>query len=88
MTNIINKPVPEILLKTASGVLLPTVKYITASVLIQNMESPVQHNFFVVGDCIAPAILRLDFLQNHNLVLEDTVQVHLREHNYHRNTNS
>jgi len=31
MTNIIDKLVPEILLKTASGVLLPTVKYITAS---------------------------------------------------------
>jgi len=79
MTNIIDKPVPEILLKTASGVLLPTVKYITASVLIENMESPVQHDFFVVNDLIAPAILGLDFLQNHNLVLdfsEDAVQVY------------
>jgi len=79
MINIIDKPVPEILLKTASGVLLPTVKYITTSVLIENMESPVQHDFFVVSDLIAPAILGLDFLQNHNLVLdfsEDTVQVY------------
>ena len=79
MTNIIDKPVPEILLKTASGVPLPTVRYITASVLIQNMETPVQHNFFVVSDLIAPVILGLDFLQNHSLVLdfsEDTVQVY------------
>ena len=45
MTNIIEKSVPKILLKTASGIPLPTVKYITASVLIQNMETPVQHNF-------------------------------------------
>ena len=45
MTNIIEKPIPRILLKTASGVPLPTVKYITASVLIQNMKTPVQHNF-------------------------------------------
>ena len=79
MTNIIEKPVPRILLRTASGVPLPTVKYITASVLIQNMETPVQHSFFVVSDLIAPAILGLDFLQYHNLVLDfsgNTVQVY------------
>ena len=79
MTNIIKKPVPRILLKTASGVPLPTIKYVTASVLIQNMETPVQHNFFVVSDLIAPAILGLDFLQYHNLVLdfsEETIQVY------------
>jgi len=69
MTNIIEKPVPKILLKTASGVPLPTVKYITASVLIQNIETPVQHNSFVVRDLIAPAILGIDFLQHHSLVL-------------------
>jgi len=76
MTNIIDKPVPEILLTMASGVPLPTVQYITASVLIQNMETLVQYDFFVVSDLIAPG---LDFLQNHSLVLdfsEDTVQVY------------
>ena len=79
MTNIVENPVPRILLKTASGIPLPTVKYVTASVLIQNMETPVQHNFFVVHDLIAPAILGVDFLQHHSLVLdfsEQTVQVY------------
>ena len=79
MTNIVQQPVPKILLKTASGVPLPVVQYITASVLIQSMEIPVQHDFFVVSDLIAPAILGLDFLQHHSLVLdfsEDTVQVY------------
>ena len=79
MTNIVENPVPRTLLKTASGIPLPTVKYVTASVLIQNMETPVQHNFFVVHDLITPAILGVDFLQHHNLVLdfsEQTVQVY------------
>ena len=79
MTNIVQQPVPKILLKTASGVPLPVVQYITASVLIQSMEIPVQHDFFVVSDLIAPAILGLDILQHHSLVLdfsEDTVQVY------------
>jgi len=35
MTNIMQQPVPKILLTTASGVPLPVVQYITASVLIQ-----------------------------------------------------
>ena len=79
MTNIVENPVPRILLKTASGILLPTVKYVMVSVLIQNMETPVQHNFFVVHDLIAPALLGVDFLQHHSLVLdfsEQTVQVY------------
>ena len=62
MTNTIEKPVPRILLRTASGVSLSTVKYITTSVLIQTWrETPVQHSFFVVSDLISPAILGLNF---------------------------
>ena len=45
MTNTIEKPIPKVLLKTASGMQLPVVNYITASVLIQNMETPLQHDF-------------------------------------------
>ena len=61
MTNTIEKPIPKVLLKTASDMQLPVVNYITASVLIQNMETPLQHDFFVVSDLITPAILGLDF---------------------------
>jgi len=39
MTNIIEKPVPKVLLRTASGIPLPVVGYVTASVLIQNVET-------------------------------------------------
>ena len=45
MSIIIEKPVPTILLRTASGVPLPVVKYVTASVLIQNMETILRHDF-------------------------------------------
>ena len=79
MTNITEKPVPTILLRTASGIPLPIVKYVTASVLIQNMETTLQHDFFVVSDLIVPAILGLDFLQQHGLVLDfssNAVQVY------------
>ena len=65
MTNIIEKPVPKVLLRTASGIPLPVVSYVTASVLIQNVETLLQHDFCVVSDLIVPAILGLDFLQQH-----------------------
>ena len=82
MTNITEKPVPTILLRTASGIPLPVVKYVTASVLIQNMETILRHDFFVVSDLIVPAILGLDFLQQHGLVLDfssKAVQVYPKE---------
>lgn len=50
------KPVPQLLLRTASGALLPVIDYIRASVLKQNMDAPVQHDFAVVSDLITPAI--------------------------------
>ena len=82
MTNITEKPVPKVLLRTASGIPLPVVKYVTATVLIQNMETMIQHDFFVVSDLIVPAILGLDFLQQHGLVLDfssNVVQVYPKE---------
>ena len=45
MTNITEKPVPTILLWTASGIPLPVVKYVTASVLIQDMETILRPDF-------------------------------------------
>ena len=45
MTNVTEKPVPKVLLRTASGIPLPVVKYVTASVLVQNMEIML-HDFF------------------------------------------
>ena len=44
MTNITEKPVPKVLLKTA----LPVVKYVTASVFIQNMETKIHHFLWLV----------------------------------------
>ena len=69
MTNVTEKPVPKVLLRTASGIPLSVVKYVTASVLVQNMETML-HDFFVVSNLIVPAILGLDFLQQHGLVLD------------------
>ena len=69
MINITEKPLPKMLLRTASGIPLSIVKYVTASVLIQDMQRMLQQDFFVVSDLIVPAILGLDFLQQHGLVL-------------------
>ena len=82
MINITEKPLPKILLRRASGIPLPIVKYVTASVLIQNMQRMLQQDFFVVSDLIVPAILGLDFLQQHGLVLDfsnNVVQVYPKE---------
>ena len=80
MANITEKPVSKVLLRTASGIPLPVVKYVTASVLIQNMETML-HDFFVVSDLIVPTMLGLDFLQQHGLVLDfssNAVQMYLK----------
>ena len=45
MINITEKPLPKMLLRTASGIPLPIVKYVTASVLIQNMQRMLQQDF-------------------------------------------
>jgi len=82
MINITEKPLPKVLLRTASDTPLPIVKYVTASVLIQNMQRMLQQDFFVVSDLIVPAILGLDFLQQHGLVLDfsnNVVQVYPKE---------
>ena len=82
MINIREKPLPKVLLRTASGIPLPIVKYVTASVVIQNMQRMLQQDFFVVSDLIVPGILGLDFLQQHGLVLDfsnNVVQVYPKE---------
>ena len=61
MTNTIEKPIPKVLLKTAPGMRLSVINYVTTSVNIQNMETPLQHDCFVVNDLITPAILGLSF---------------------------
>ena len=45
MTNTIEKPILKVLLRTASGMQLPVAYYVTTSVLIQSMETPLQHGF-------------------------------------------
>ena len=45
MTNTVEKPIPIVLLKTASGMQLPVVNYLTTFVLIQHMKTSPQHDF-------------------------------------------
>ena len=68
MTNTTEKPILKVLLRTASGMQLPVVNYVATSVLIQNTEASLQYEFFVVNDLITPAILGLDFLQQHGFL--------------------
>ena len=57
------KPLPQIQLKTASGEILPLCNHISTQVHIQNMDVPVEHNFVVADQLIAPVILGTDFLR-------------------------
>ena len=58
---------PQLSLKTVSGAPLSVINYVRTPVSIQNMGSPVQ---LVVSYLIMPAILGLDFLQQHGLALD------------------
>ena len=55
-------------LVTASGDPLPVIDYIQGVVAIGRLEA--LHNFSVVSDLITPAILGVDFLQQHGLSLD------------------
>ena len=57
------RPLPPIKLKTASGEILPLCNHISTQVYIQNMSTPVEHNFVVADHLIAPVILVTDFLR-------------------------
>ena len=61
---------PQLQLVTASGDPLPIIDHITASVQIGQLK--VTHNFAVVHKLVTPAILGIDFLCLHGLILDFT----------------
>jgi len=68
-------------LVTASGEPLEIVGHVKAVVSIGNLEIP--HNFIVVDRLITQAILGIDFLHSHGLVLDCTaeqVAIHQSRH--------
>jgi len=76
------RPSPQIELKTASGEILPLCNHISTQVCIQNMVSPVEHNFVVADHLITPVILGTDFLRQHELILDfsnETVGVYTKQ---------
>ena len=76
------RPLPLIKLKTASGEILPLCNHISTQVSIQNMITPVGHNFVVTDHLIAPVILGTDFLHQHGLILDfsnETVGVYPKQ---------
>ena len=65
--NLLNGPVPKLKLVTASGEPLLITGYIQAPVRISQLE--ITHQFLVMARLVAPVILGVDFLQQHNIVL-------------------
>ena len=64
------RPVPQIELKTASGDILPLCNHISTQVCIQNMDVPVEQDFVVADRLVAPVTLGIDFLRQHELILD------------------
>ena len=68
MTSVIHIPLPQVKLVTAAGNDLLIVDHIQAAVQIQNYT--VTHSFIVVNTLITPAILGIDFLQQHGIKID------------------
>ena len=66
---LINIPIPQVRLITASGEPLPITGCVQAPVRISHSQLQVTHQFLVVERLVTPVILGLDFLQQHNLVI-------------------
>ena len=62
------RPAPQLQLVTASGEPLQVLDHIMAPVRIG--QQSVSHEFVVVNNLVTPAILGVDFLQRHKLVLD------------------
>ena len=68
ITSVIHIPLPQVKLVTAVGNDLLIVDHIQAAVQIQNYT--VTHSFIVVNTLITPAILGIDFLQQHGIKID------------------
>ena len=68
MTSVVHVPLPQVKLVTAAGNDLLMVDHIRATVQIQDYT--VTHSFIVVNTLITPAILGIDFLQQHSIKID------------------
>ena len=68
MTSVVHIPLPQVKLVTAAGNDLLMVDHIRATVQVQNYT--VTHSFIVVDTLITPAILGIDFLQQHSIKID------------------
>ena len=68
MNNVAQIPLPAVKLVTAAANDLLMTDYIQTTVQIQHHT--VNHMFEVVNTLIAPAILGMDFLQQHGIVID------------------
>ena len=64
-----NIPIPQVRLITASGEPLPIIGCVQAPVKIIHSQLEVTHQLLVVDRLVTPVILGLDFLRQHNLVI-------------------
>ena len=64
-----NIPIPQVRLITASGEPLPIIGCVQAPVKIIHSQLEVTHQLLVVDRLVTPVILGLDFLWQHNLVI-------------------
>ena len=82
MINITEKPLPKVLLRISSGIPFPIVKYVIASVLIQNIQRMVQQDFLWLVILLYLQSWDQIFLQQHGLILDfssNIVQVYPKE---------
>ena len=68
MNNVTQIPLPAVKLMTAAGDDLLMIDHIQTTVQIQHRT--VNHMFVVVNTLITPAILGMDFLQQHGIVID------------------
>ena len=68
MNNVVYIPLPLVKLVTAAGDDLLMVDHIQITVRIQHHT--VTHSFIVVNALVTPAILGIDFLQQHGIIID------------------
>ena len=68
MNNVVHIPLPLVKLVTATGDNLLIVDHIQTTVRIQHHT--VTHSFIVVNTLVTPAILGIDFLQQHGIIID------------------
>ena len=65
-----SRPLPQVLLQTASGDPMAIIDCVSTVVWLPGMNKDIVHTFIVVKDLIAPAIIGVDFFQQHKLTVD------------------